>query len=134
METWTRRNIFWEKDQNRELITMIQLDYSLGKEYYKPISKRWKLYHAWESLLSLSSHSIKSVGNNSDDKDFIRAAGLGFQMIGGIQFHWNDRLSLLTETSYGLIFRYQGDERKRETYNVNTFYKPPIDIILSYHF
>ena len=121
----------WEKDSDNDLTRFIQLDYSYGKEYYKPISKRWKVYHAWETLLSLSSFSSKPERR---DKDYFRTAGLGFQMIGGIQFQWNERLSLLTETNYGLIFRFQGDENKNETYNINTFYKPPIDIILNYHF
>jgi len=52
----------------------------------------------------------------------------------GIQYYFNERLSLLTESSYLIQFSYRKDDENQEFYNLRSFYLAPISLILNYHF
>ena len=125
-----------ENIRNREFQTVIRLDYSFGKEYYRSVARNWVVYFAWEGLIGGTYFEFKSKNSsgNTTNTDWFRFANLGIQGIGGLQFQIKERLSLLTETSYGLFFTYSKDDRERENYFTQTEFRHPISIILSYHF
>ncbi|MFT6360944.1 MAG: hypothetical protein ACJAYJ_005187, partial [Saprospiraceae bacterium] len=74
------------------------------------------------------------------EKEFNKLAGIAWKGLVGLEYHLNDRLSLLTETSYGISFNYilgsilDRSPSKQERYSAGTFYRPPTSLVLSYHF
>ena len=130
----------------------IDIAYNFGREYYKTISKRWLVHFGWETLyrgdFSKSNNISFNINGKVTQNNFSLNLGTGAQAIGGIQFRLNDRLSLLTETSYGVFFSYirmksttefedqinNQNENRIERYSLYTFFYAPTSIILNYHF
>ena len=116
----------------------INLNFNWGKEYHKPITRKWRTYFGWQSHLIASYSKTSFVSSNpmfsepNVDKLFFGA--IGGQGLFGLQYNFTNRLSLLTESGYGLQFGYSEDEDKDKSYSINTFFNPPISLILNYHF
>ncbi len=130
----------------------IQLSYRFGREHYKNITKRWQSLFGWEthyrgSFSKSTNTSINSNGESTQENSIFNFA-TGIRALAGIQFRINDRLSLLTETSYVLSFSYRKsksltrvegqaenqNENRSERYSADTFFNAPLSIILNFHF
>ena len=137
---------------NDQINDQINLSFNYGKEYYKMISKKWLILFGWETLyrggFSKSKNSSFNANGKITNENTAFNLGIGAQVIGGIQFRINDRISLLTETSYGIFLSHnysesishiedQVDNQNKsinKRYGVSTFYNAPLAIILNYHF
>jgi hypothetical protein len=117
------------------------MNFNFGREFGRKIGKRWNAYAGYETILSGSyNHIIEEDFNDEGEKEFNRSAGIAWKGLVGLEYHLNDRLSLLTETSYGISFNYilgsvpNRSPSKQERYSAGTFYRPPTSLVLSYHF
>lgn len=127
------------------------LSYRFGREYYKNFSKRWGILYGWEthyrgSYSKSTSIFIIPVGQTRKNTSF--SIGTGVRAIVGIQFRINDRLSLLTESSYGISLSYRKtksiiqiedqvedqNESLDKIFEASTFFNAPLSIIVNYHF
>ena len=131
----------WNKDEDGDKFFNSIVSLNIGREFVRKIGRKWKTYVGYETILSGGyNHIIEENSNDKEEKEFNRSAKIGWKGLVGIEFHINDRLSLLTETSYGISFNYletsspRRNPRKEETYSVGTFYIPPTSLILSYYF
>lgn len=133
--------ISWLKQPDSDIFFSSRVNINLGREFVKKIGKRWKAYVGYETVLS-GTYSEVNFENFDDEKvkDFSRSASIGWKALVGLEYHLNDRLSLLTETSYGVSFNYalnksENSFRKRsESYSAGTFYTAPTSLILSFYF
>lgn len=133
--------ISWEKQSDDDRFFSTRVNFNFGREFVKKIGNKWVTYVGYETRLSGSYfQAIEIVSNDEEEKDFSRSASIGWQGLVGLEYHINDRLSLLTETSYGISFNYflnkseNSNPKRRESYSARTFYLPPTSLILSYHF
>jgi len=143
-----------DEDDERTMDRLIQLSYRFGKENYRNFYKRWGILYGWETHYRGSfskSTDIDFSFNGSINRERTRtnstfSFSTGVRALGGIQFRINDRLSLLTETSYGISLFYRNSKSKTQienedsnegfnkSYSINTFFNAPISIIVNYHF
>ncbi len=118
--------------------SQVNLNFNWGKEYHRPISRKWRTYFGWENMISSGYSKTSFISSNtqfpSSNVDELFSAALGFRGLFGLQYNFTNRLSLLTETGYGLNLGFQQDENKNKAYFINTFFNAPISLILNYHF
>ncbi|MFK8007818.1 MAG: hypothetical protein AB8H03_15675 [Saprospiraceae bacterium] len=132
--------VSWEKQRDKDRSFNAGVNFNFGREFAKKIGNKWTTYAGYETRLSGSYFQIIEKINNDDEKDFNRFVSIGWQGIVGLEYYINDRLSLLTETSYGISFNYSlvrsenTNPKRRESYSARTFYVAPTSLILSYHF
>lgn len=130
-------SINWGKNPaNSQTSQSVSFNFLFGREYYRNISQRWTAYYGWEVLprVSFSKSESISFGSQEPQVNSLLTLRLGGQALVGIQYNFNERLSLLTESSYLIQFAYRKDEDSREDYSLRSFYISPISLILNYHF
>lgn len=144
-----------DEDNESTSDRVVLLSYRFGRENYRNFYKRWGILYGWETHYRGSfskSTDIDFISNGPIDRKRIRTSSMlslstGIRALGGVQFRINDRLSLLTETSYGISFFYQNSKSKNQienegnsnesfnkSYGASTFFNAPLSIILNYHF
>ncbi|MFK7776422.1 MAG: hypothetical protein AB8F94_30145 [Saprospiraceae bacterium] len=133
--------VSWDQQSDGDKFFSTRVNFNFGREFVKKIGSKWKTYAGYETRLSGSYfHAIESLSNDEEEKDFNRSASIGWQGLVGLEYHINNRLSLLAETSYGVSFNYflskseNSNPKRRESYSAGTFYLAPTSLILSYHF
>lgn len=145
-------NSIKDEDNERDRNTEILLSYRFGREHYRNFSRKWGILFGWET--HYRGNYSKSV--NIDDVSIgqeTRTGSIfnlttGVRALAGVQFRINERLSLLTETSYGISLSYRkwksvieidsqpgnSTESFSKRYSASTFFNAPLSIILNYHF
>ena len=133
--------VSWEQQSDKDRFFSTRVSFNFGREFVKRIGNKWTTYAGYETRLTGSYFQAVEIDNNDDEeKDFNRSAGIGWQGLVGVEYYINDRLSLLTETGYGISFNYllrkseNSNPKRRESYSARTFYLAPTSLILSYHF
>jgi len=116
----------------------VRLDFKFGREYHKDISKKWRTYIGWDALIGAFENNSKSTnttfGNPGNDSvtSYNRGGNIRVNPLVGIQFFLNKRFSLSTEMAYGLDIQASFNSNARKTFTIETFYAPPISIVLNY--
>ena len=120
---------------NEVTTNRFRVNYNFGREYYRQLGKQFSVYFGWESTVwGFLFKRVRKRQFDDDDVDVVRSGSLGGRALVGFQFNFNQHLSLLTETNYGLVFNYFRDNAGDESYEIETVYVPPTSLVLSYHF
>lgn len=131
-------DISWSKNNSNDVEQfLIRLNFNYGREHNFFKKRAWSAYYGWEVRTQGSyteQRSNQSFGGNDDDKIWTRSGGIGGGVLMGIQWHINKRMSLLTETGYGLSFNYILPFSKNERYSLGTVYFPPTSMLLMIYF
>ena len=114
----------------------IEFNLNIGREYHNKVAKKWKVYYGYETLFRTGFSKVTYTNSRTleTDENSLLRLSMGMQALMGIQYNFNERVSLLTESSYALVFSYQKNGLSEERYGLNTYYFAPVSLILNYHF
>lgn len=111
-------------DSDGRFATTVNFRY--GKERFKDFAGKWRGFYGWDLKTGL--------GINASSGTSAVSFNIGPSAFFGLQFRLNERLSLLTETSFDILGTGLLRGEDRNNFGVTTFFRSPLALYVNYDF